>query len=449
MLQPDTIPQQEPLLMVGIVLPEDRKDNIEVHIPTEPLFILMNEVGETIDLQPGDLVRVFAREGSLWASINENERTCGTIFYIKPAVRKYPIYTRSGIRVKDVVSGRDFHWRKFIDVYLPGALEFRIHDDRIILINEVPMEYYLMCVATSEMGASCPDALIESQTIVARSWMLANVEMKHRKLGMDVCNDDCCQRYQGTTFLTSHSIQGARSTTGKVLIFNDRICDARYSKSCGGVAEDYRHVWDKTEVPYLQSRPDFPAGYTHRALPLNSEEQVSLWVNSIPKAFCGPYFIRDEELGHYLGSVDEEGEYFRWTFMYTQNEMKALLNLKLDLNAEKILAIIPMARGCSGRLTKVKIEYLKRRNLRAEHIIDDQYNIRAAFHELFLYSSAFVVETEPGPNDIPKTFTLKGAGWGHGVGYCQIGALGMALAGYTTEDIVRHYYPGANLVTIY
>ncbi len=449
MLQPDVIPTTEPGLRVGIILPEDEEESITIDIPQEPHYYMVSKAGNKFDLVSSDRIEFHLSESVISAFINAKAVAESNSWSIKPIDVEYRIGNKAGIKVKDVISGRDFHWKKFLDVYLPGCIEIKCVGKSLILINELPIEQYLMCVATSEMGAACPEALIESQTIVARSWMLANVEMKHRALGMDVCNDDCCQRYQGTTHLTDQSIKGALNTSGKVLMYGDNICDARYSKSCGGVMETFENVWEGEPLPYLQAIPDAPDGFIHNALPLNSEESVRKWIENSPETFCSPAFVYEKDLKNYLGNVDEEGEYFRWNFRYTQKEITALLNLKLDIDAVAILAIRPVKRGYSGRLIKVQVDYRHIDGQQESVIMEDQYVIRQTFHELFLYSSAFVIDIEKGIEDIPEAFILKGAGWGHGVGYCQIGALGMSLKGFTAEDIVYHYYPGSTLKKIY
>ena len=449
MLQPDVIPTTEPGLRVGIILPEDEEESITIDIPQEPQYYMVSKAGNKFDLVSSDRIEFHLSESVISVFINAKAVGESNSWSIKPIYVEYRIGNKAGIKVKDVISGRDFHWKKFLDVYLPGCIEVKGVGKSLILINELPIEQYLMCVATSEMGAACPEALIESQTIVARSWMLANVEMKHRVLGMDVCNDDCCQRYQGTTHLTEQSIKGALNTSGKVLMYGDNICDARYSKSCGGVMETFENVWEGEPLPYLQAIPDAPDGFIHNALPLNSEESVRKWIENSPETFCSPAFVYEKDLKNYLGNVDEEGEYFRWGFKYTQEEITELFNDQLDLNAKVIKNIKPLKRGGSGRIIKVKIYYVKGDGSIDCREINDQYYIRKYFHKKFLYSSAFVVDEEKDAGDFPESFTFKGAGWGHGVGYCQIGALGMALKGYQTEAILNHYFPGSVLKKIY
>ncbi len=446
MLEPNTIPREEPLIRVGIVLPEDDQQQLTCHIPTDPVYELKSGQHESQKIAAGAQIE-FKRENEQVTVISNNELLGrAKQWQLIPGSMRAGMQTRAGIRVEDVVSGRQFHWKKLIGVYLTGILEISVTQNSLLLVNELPLEHYLMCVATSEMGAACPDALIESQTIVARSWMLANVEMKHRHLGFDVCNDDCCQRYQGTTFLSDLSIQGALSTYGKVLMYAGRICDARYSKSCGGVMETFEKVWGGKPLPYMQPLPDAPPEFDDSALPLNSEEKVNAWITKVPETFCSPHFIPEEKLKQYLGSVDEEDNYFRWKFSYSQSEITALLNKKLKLEAEAITALDPLERGYSGRVIRLKISY-RRKGQTESKIIKDQYEIRRCLHSAFLYSAAFIVDCDQA--EIPEEFVLRGAGWGHGAGYCQIGALGMALQGYSATDIVNHYFPETELQNIY
>lgn len=449
MLEPNVIPTQEPILHVGIFLPGDESRTIAIEIPPNPVYWLVDDAGTVTPLKGGEQIEFVADEKRVSVLINGARKDSQIRWTVAPAEGEIQIRNKAGIKVRNVVAGRGFHWKKYIDVYLPGSIEVSLSGNHLIMINAVPIEQYLMCVATSEMGAACPSALIESQTIVARSWMLANVEMKHRSLGMDVCNDDCCQRYQGTTYLSEQSIRGALGTAGQVLIHGDKICDARYFKSCGGASESFENVWTGGPVEYLDSVLDAPSGTTHPALPLDSEEKVRHWIENPPPAFCSPAVVPEKDLKKYLGNVDEEGHYFRWHFRLTQKKITALFNLKLNLEASAIKSIEPSKRGKSGRLTSVVINYLDKSHAEKRIVVNDQYVIRETFHDLFLYSSAFIVEEENGTGKVPAAFVLKGAGWGHGVGYCQIGALGMALKGFTTSEIITHYYPGSQLRKIY
>ena len=302
-------------------------------------------------------------------------------------------------------------------------MEFSIQDGKMMAVNELPLEAYLKCVATSEMSALCPPEFLKAQTIVARSWLLANIEQKHRHLGFDICNDDCCQRYQGMTHCTDASIQSANTTFGEVIMFDDRICDARYSKSCGGISENFEHVWDGEPIPYLVSIVD--------------EDE-----NGVP--FCSPEIVPETSLKTYIGDVDEKGEYYRWTYEATQDELIQSLQYKHNINAAKIQDLTPIKMGVSGRITDLLIEYEDNQRNDQKIEIHSEYEIRNIMSPSFLFSSAFTIEkTDDGD------FLLHGNGWGHGVGLCQIGALGMALSGKTSEMILNHYYPNSRLRHLY
>ncbi len=454
MLPEKTIPTEEPILAVGIVLPEDHQKRLVLDIPQQNAYVLAcDRAGETHALRPGSRVELnFVGEQSLSirAETGEGERsiTCATAV-IRPT-RAEEIEPGSGILARDIIAGREFHWKKHIDVPLPGALEIRAHEDALIMINHVRFEYYLMCVATSEMGAECPQALIEAQTIAARSWMLANVEKKHRHLGMDVCNDDCCQRYQGTRYMTLQSRAGAEATWGQTLLYRGRVCDARYSKSCGGMMEAYEAIWGGEAVPYLIVKRDADKSTSADLPDLRQDAVFHEWVSSVPMAFCSPHVIPENELKRYLGGVDEESEYYRWQVTQTQRELTEQLNKSLGLNAAAILEVQPLERGGSGRVTRLRIIFRKHDGSTAEHLVSGDVAIRRALHADFLYSAAFEVHTlDSTPDGVPAAFSIAGCGWGHGVGLCQIGALGMALQGYDSSTIVAHYYPGSELKKLY
>jgi len=449
MLEPGVIPAGEPQISVGILLPEDRYTSVELCLPAETDYQLEFS-GRFFLLEPGKDF-FFKLSGSTIAFRLNNKEYQATgsikIFPIKSQTLPQP---QSGIQVKNVISGRGFHWKKYIHVTLPGTIILQSYKQHLLLINELPLEHYLMCVATSEMGAACPPALIEAQTIAARSWMLANVEQKHRHLGIDVCNDDCCQRYQGSTFLTEQSISGALNTFGRVLMYKNALCDARYSKSCGGVMEAFETIWGGSGHPYLQVKADAAEEPAEWEKPLSKAEHFSKWVNSSPYTFCSPSVIPEKDLKKYLGSVDERGHYFRWQEEITQQALTANINRFYSIAAKTVIKIEVVQRGGSGRAKKITVHYLDKNDRLQKLDIADEFAIRRSLHKKFLYSSAFIVEAEgSGAGGIPQRFILKGAGWGHGVGLCQIGALGMALQGYSTKDILLHYYPGSRLQNIY
>ena len=298
MLVKGKIPDNEPIVSIGLVLPEDCQKSVEItHSETNQNFF--------IELKNGELV--------------SNGETV-------PSVKIQNSSTDSQITVHPVKAGRGFHWEKQIEVQLPGDLEITSRNGFLMVVNTVPAEQYLMCVATSEMSSDCPRAFMEAQTIAARSWLFANVEKKHADLEIDVCNDDCCQRYQGASGVNELSKTVTTSTHGKVLVYNNAICDARYSKSCGGITEAGVNVWPQEDLDYLVSIQD--------------GEQ----------AFCGPDFISDSKLYKYLGSVDEHQSYFTWNYKISQKEMIVHMNKIHFLNGEVVIGIENEKRGSSGRI---------------------------------------------------------------------------------------------------
>ncbi len=447
MLEIDQIPQSEPELSVGIVLPQDGYSNLTVDISPDDcrFFAGDEEIEIAADLShfrfkvDGEDVRLDLPSAAFIKAQS---------FRIEHTPVDH-IAAKSGICVHDVIAGRDFHWRKKIPVYLLGKIEVKAVGGVLVLINHLPFEIYLMCVATSEMGAACPPALIEAQTIAARSWMLANIEKKHRHLGMDVCNDDCCQRYQGTNFLTQQSIAGAQNTWGNVAMAQQEICDARYSKSCGGMMESFETIWGDEKRSYLQIKRDWQGEISEPAGDLTEEQAMRKWLHAQPESFCSPKTIAEDELVQYLGSVDEKGRYYRWQFEFSQNELCETLNETLSLGAVQIHRILPRKRGGSGRVQAIGIHYVDECGHEMERIVSGDVAIRAVLHKKFLYSAAFVIDHLPTEAPVPEKFIIRGAGWGHGVGLCQIGALGMALKKYSCEQIIAHYYPGSQLVKLY
>ncbi|NOZ04165.1 MAG: SpoIID/LytB domain-containing protein [FCB group bacterium] len=431
------IPEVEPTIRVGIILPEDRQTNVQLDLSNLPDFQII----------PGKLPVESPRYN---IEVEQDFLLVNGSRLDKLHIRRPDtgIDLEKTIAVHPVVAGRGFHWEKKIRVNLLGDLELTVHGGSLLVINTLPLEQYLMCVATSEMNAACPSALIQSQTIAARSWMLANVEQKHRDLGFDVCNDDCCQRYQGTNELTRQALDGALATRGQVLLYENAICDTRYSKSCGGMTESFETIWGGDAIPYLPVHRD-SENNGWKDLSLSTETNAARWIQSAPPAFCGPATVPEDSLIRYLGSVDKSGKYYRWKVKYTQSEITELFNLKLNLQAANVIKIIPVSRGGSGRLNRIRIQYTDGNHEIKSREITSEYEIRRILHPRFLYSSAFIIDHQALDNDIPGKFTLWGAGWGHGVGLCQIGALGMALKGYTAPAILAHYYPGSELTKIY
>lgn len=433
MLLPDSIPEKEPILRVGIILPEDNELALKLDFSFTKNAKLIAE-GKAIEINKNPEIKIDN------GKLNCNGKLIQNLVIEQDDVDSFII-------VKDVIAGRGFHWAKKIDVKLTYRLLISVIENKIILINELPIEEYLACVATSEMSAECPDSYIEAQTIVARSWMLANVEQKHISLGFDVCNDDCCQRFQGVNNITKYSRKAAQVTHGTVLMHKDKIADARYSKSCGGIMERFENLWENDPKEYMQNICDAPVDFR---VNLQNESDFKNWVTTNPKAFCSPHYIPEDKLNKYLGHVDEDGKYFRWTVEVSNEDLVNNLNEKLNLKIKSVISMTPVKRAGSGRLLELQIEYLDHYDSTKSMVIYKDYEIRRLIHKKFLFSSAIIVEPIYHENQqIPSFFKYSGAGWGHGAGLCQIGGLGMALAGYSTEVIVNHYYPNTILKKIY
>ncbi|HJL79177.1 MAG TPA: SpoIID/LytB domain-containing protein [Candidatus Marinimicrobia bacterium] len=397
MLVKGKIPKNEPIVSIGLVLPEDCQKSVEItHSETNQNFF--------IELKNGELV--------------SNGETV-------PAVKVQNSSTDSQIIVHPVKAGRGFHWEKQISVHVLGVLEITNSNGSLFVANHLPLEQYLMCVATSEMSGECPSALLEVQTIAARSWLLAAAEQKHADLGLDACNDDCCQRYQGMNNFSEDARQSTEASRGQVLTIKGDICDARYSKSCGGITEAGPNVWPQEDLDYLVS------------------------VQDGEPAFCGPGFISEADLPEYLGSVDEHRSYFRWDFEILQEELTDHMNKIHSLNGKAVLGIENEKRGPSGRIISCDLVYLDSNNQQKSKHLESEYAIRQTLSPSFLFSSAFDMNLQNVQKGIPGSFSFEGKGWGHGAGMCQIGALGMALSGSTAESILTHYFPKAKLTRIY
>lgn len=380
---------------------------------------------------------------------------------------------QSSFTLPEVTIGIGFHWERKEAQTFEGMLRLEADGDRVWVINELPVERYLASVISSEMRATSSPSLLRAHAIISRSWLLTQIAHHinadhpsaetcggweteeelvrwydrddHQRF--DVCADDHCQRYQGITRMVSDHVEEAiRSTYGQVLWDGKGICDARFSKCCGGATEVFSACWQDEDKPYLAAFLDRPAqaGQAADALPdLTDEETARKWILSAPPAFCN---TQDKQvLRQVLNGYDQEtADFYRWHIDYTQEELASLIARKTGLRFGKILDLVPLERGKSGRIVRLKIVGTER-----ERVIGKELEIRRTLSESHLKSSAFVVETQQGADGIPQSFHLSGAGWGHGVGLCQIGAAMMGEKGYDHEAILRHYYPGATLKTLY
>ena len=350
----------------------------------------------------------------------------------------------------DVTIGIGFHWQRAERQVFRGTLRLARRADCLTAINEVPLEEYVTSVISSEMSASCPLELLKAHAVISRSWLkFPKANLAHspaepetgpgRSLDaheirrwygreahadFDVCADDHCQRYQGITkAFAPAAAEAVQATAGQFLRYRGAICDARFSKSCGGMTERYATAWEDRDVPYLESVYDGPA-----RSPLVDAEA---WIRSSPPAYCN---TRDAALlARVLPGFDQETrDFYRWRVAYTPEELAALIESRLGVNLGPIRDLQALARGPSGRICRLRIA-----GARGHVIIGKELEIRRALSRTHLYSSAFVVDREPG------RFVLSGAGWGHGVGLCQIGAAVMANEGKTYTEILAHYYRGA------
>lgn len=378
-----------------------------------------------------------------------------------------PVAPEASFVLNDVTIGVHFHWERKEAQTFRGALELRVRPQKgITAINVLPLEEYLKSVISSEMSATAPRALLEAHAITSRSWLVAMLDraaeedhltqaqapMDERTTDLtrwytredhdlyDVCADDHCQRYQGVTKIISPAVASAiEATRGTFLVYDDRVCDARFYKACGGLTEEFSNCWEERDVPYLHSIADGLSPHS----PIASEEQMRAWVTSSPDAFCN---TRDGAiLRQVLPSFDQETtDFFRWKVSYGREELEELLLRKSGIRFGTLRALVPVERGPSGRLVRLRIEGTER-----SLTVGKELEIRRWLSPSHLYSSAFVIDTECDASGVPQRFTLHGGGWGHGVGLCQIGAAVMAVKGYAAEEIVRHYFRGADVRRLY
>ena len=438
MLDKGIIPDKEPIVRVGIHLPQDESSTMTIEFPEPELFEITTN-GSPISIQTELNLRV--KDGYIDSGQGSNKN----ISKLSILRKDQCISLEHGPIIHSVFAGRGFHWQKKISVQLPGNIIIKIRDGFLFTVNKVPLEQYLMCVATSEMSAKCPGALLEAQTIAARSWVLAASEKKHVNLGIDNCNDDCCQRYQGIANQSPAAIRASLSTKGKVLIANERICDTRYSKCCGGRTEDNESVWNTDPRSYLRSVFDGPEDIKNG---LSDEGALRSWFEQKYDCYCGPKYVSVDDINKFLGKVDEIDNYYRWSVHYTQEEMVKTISKKTGDRFSSITGLTPVLRGRSGRIVKLRIDGRKNGEYHSV-LLQSEYQIRKALSPDFLYSSAFIIETNSSKDKGRSEFTLHGAGWGHGVGLCQIGALGMALANHDSKSILSHYYQSSALIKIY
>jgi SpoIID/LytB domain protein len=366
---------------------------------------------------------------------------------IYKSVHSYkPLTPNSTFILKNVTIGIGFHWEQQENQEFEGGLTLQYENGLVRAVNEVPLESYLKSVISSEMSAMNDQNLLNAHAIVSRSWLLSQIQNKLKPKipsftqteneitkwydredhnDFDVCADDHCQRYQGVTKVISENAQRSiEATRGQVLVYKGEICDARFSKCCGGMSEDFENVWQPVHVPYLVAVQDC--------------------LDAISDFFCNT--TDPEILGQVLIDFDRATtNFYRWKVAYTQQKLSALINKKSGIDFGEIVDLVPIDRGKSGRIIRLKIVGSKQ-----ELIVGKELEIRKWLSESHLYSSAFTVEKviEEGSN-LPNQFILHGSGWGHGVGMCQIGAAVMSQKGFSSTEILEHYFKGAQIETFY
>lgn len=407
----------------------------------------------------GEQVVEFSEGGVLW---NGNQYSQLTF---------HPQSADASFSLSNVTIGVNFHWeRKETQTFL-GTLRFVVESDKIVAINELPVEKYLESVISSEMSATSSLELLKAHAVISRSWLLAQMK-KRREVAesgnnffsftkkedtlirwydredhtlFDVCADDHCQRYQGITKETSpHVAEAIRQTKGQILMDGEEICDARFSKCCGGITEEFQYCWEDTPKTYLTAVRDIALGVEHTLPNLTNEEEAEKWIRFNPPAFCN---TQDKKiLSEVLNDYDQETvNFYRWKETLSQEKLQQLIADKLKMDLGAILDMKAVERGKSGRISKLQIIGTEK-----TFTIGKELEIRRTLSDSHLLSSAFVVDKyDMDEQGVPQRFELIGAGWGHGVGLCQIGAAVMGEQGYHYDAILLHYYQGAKIKKLY
>ena len=435
---------KEPEISVGIVNAQ------EIHFTLNARFLAK---GETVS---GNQQVSFEEGGILWNGNVYRELTFT------------PLDEDSSFSLYDVTIGINFHWERQETQSFIGTLKLVVYEGKITAINILPAEDYLTSVISSEMNATSSLEFLKAHAVVSRSWLLAQIEKRKamsKKQGdffsfvktdteyirwydredhtiFDVCADDHCQRYQGITKATNQSVaEAVKATRGQVLMYKNSICDARFSKCCGGITEEFDTCWENKKYPYLTAVRD---DKNDTVMPdLTIEEEADKWIRSTPDGFCNTH---DKHiLSQILNNYDQETtNFYRWKVRYTQEEIAELIRTNTKCDYGQIIDLIPVERGKSGRISKLKIVGTLK-----TLIIGKELEIRRTLSDTHLFSSAFVVDKGPQQDDVPAWFELTGAGWGHGVGLCQIGAAVMGEKGYNYNDILLHYYKNADIRKLY
>ncbi len=437
---------KEPEINVGIVSAK------EIHFTLNGHFFAK---GETVS---GNQVVSFSEGGILWNDSQYRELT----FTPQDEKNSFSLY--------DVTIGLNYHWERQETQVFSGTLRLVVDEDKIVAINILPVEEYLISVISSEMNANSSLELLKAHAVISRSWLFAQMEKRKALKGkdegffsfiktkeeyirwydredhtiFDVCADDHCQRYQGITKATNATVaEAVHATRGHLLMHGKKICDARFSKCCGGATEEFEYCWEDKHYPYLTSIRDAEEEENLSFPDLTKEEEAEHWIRKAPKSFCDTH---DKKiLSQILNNYDQETtDFYRWKVRYTQAELAELIRTNTKSDYGDIIDLIPVQRGPSGRICKLKIVGTLK-----TFTIGKEMEIRRVLSDSHLFSSAFVVDKGEVKEGIPQNFILSGSGWGHGVGLCQIGAAVMGEKGYSYEEILLHYYKGAEIRKFY
>jgi SpoIID/LytB domain protein len=437
---------KEPDISIGIVNAQ------KIHFSLNGQF---SAKGETVC---GNQVVSFSEGGILWNNTLYKELTFT------------PQEGKSFFSLYDVTIGINFHWERQETQSFMGTLKLVVDEGKITAINILPAEDYLISVISSEMNATSSIEFLKAHAVISRSWLFAQIKkrkaLEKKDSGFfsitktdteyirwydredhtifDVCADDHCQRYQGITKASNESVvKAVEQTRGQLLMQGDGICDARFSKCCGGISEEFEYCWEDKKYPYLSAIRDIDHESGETMPDLTNEQEAEKWIRNSPAAFCNTHNKRI--ISQILNNYDQETtDFYRWKMEYSQEEISELIRDNTKADYGDIIDLIPIERGKSGRICKLKIVGTKK-----TLIIGKELEIRRTLSKTHLFSSAFVVDKGEAQNGIPSSFILTGAGWGHGVGLCQIGAAVMGEKGYTYDHILLHYYKGAEIKSLY
>lgn len=437
---------KEPEISVGIVNAQ------EIHFTLNGNFFAKGEIVR------GEQTVAFSEGGILWNGNLYRELTFT------------PHDERTSFSLHDVTIGINFHWERQETQSFLGTLKLVVYEGKITAINLLPVEDYLTSVISSEMSATSSLEFLKAHAVVSRSWLFAQME-KRKAVSendggffsfiktdseyirwydrddhtiFDVCADDHCQRYQGITKASSPAVaEAVRATRGQLLMYGNGICDARFSKCCGGATEEYGCCWEDKQFPYLSTIRDTEPEERHPLPDLSNEKEAERWIRTSPASFCNTH---DKKIiAQILNNYDQETtDFYRWQIRYSQEELADLIHQNTKCDYGQIIDLIPVQRGKSGRISKLKIVGTLK-----TLTIGKELEIRRTLSPTHLFSSAFVVDKGCLKDGIPEWFLISGTGWGHGVGLCQIGAAVMGEQGYTYDEILLHYYKGADIRRYY